>query len=174
MSPQGIASTRTAIDARLPVVIMIGAALNAFIVRAAEQIGANDAQAFGLGISPFQLVTLFVAARLSLAVGDSGRFAPPWFEAIVLVMILVPSSSVSWLALAIYAAAGARHARGERRIGAMLFLGLALSALWSSVVLKWLAAPVTSAEALDVGQMLAVLRPDIVHMDSTFGMGGGI
>lgn len=157
------------VDRVLPALIMVGAAVNGLLVRVVEDAGAGS---LTLGLSPFQIVTLFVAASLSLTRGSDAVPRPRIASALdiaALMLILVPNSAVSWLALALYAAAHVAFQTDERRQGAMLFLALALTALWSSVILRWLAAPVTAAEAILVGQLLAPFRPDIVQTANVIG-----
>lgn len=157
------------LSAIVPTVIMAGAALNALVVRGVESVAAG-AWAPTFGISPFQLVALFVAARLSLGSGAAGRPRHAFVvDALALVLILVPSSALSWLALALYAGSHAVGATDERRLGALLFLALAIAALWSSVVLKWIAGPVTTAEAVMVGKLVSLLRPDITQTGNVIG-----
>ena len=156
------------IGTALPTIIMLGAAANGLAVRVAEGMGGG--LSLDLGIGPFQLLTLLVAAHLSLGSGEPGR---PRFGLLVtvatLLMVLVPSSAVSWLALALYAAVHAAAATGERRQGVLLFLALAAAALWSSVLLKAFAGPVTASEAFLVGKLLQVLRPDVVQTGNVVG-----
>lgn len=156
------------IGTALPTIIMLGVAANGLAVRVAEGMGGGIS--LDLGIGAFQLLTLFVAVHLSLGSGEPGR---PRFGLLVtlatLQMVLVPSSAVSWFALALYAGVHAASATGERRQGALLFLGLAAAALWSSVFLKAFAGPVTASEAFLVGKMLEVLRSDIVQTGNVVG-----
>ncbi len=169
MTAKAITSSAVWTDARLAAIIMVGACVNALLVRVVEQVGIDGQASLSFGISPFQLVTIFVAAHLSLGRGEATRSASPLLDALVLGLILIPSSAVSWLALALYAGATAWRTTDERRMGALLFLGLALTALWSSVLLKWIAAPVTGAEAYVVGLIVSALRPDIVQAANVIG-----
>ena len=84
-------------------------------------------------------------------------------------LILVPSSAVAWAATAFYAAVQAGRTSGPQRTGAVLFLMLGLCALWSSVLLKWIAGPVTTAEATVIGWVMGWLRPDIVQSGNVIG-----
>lgn len=167
--PAVAADAETKYEAAVPALVMVGAALNALVVRAVEAV-ATGTETASLGVGPFQLVTLFVATRLAFGHGASGgrRFAA-FLDAATLALVLVPSSAVSWLALAGYAGLRSIDANGERRQGALLFLALALASLWSSVVLKWIAAPVTAAEAFALGKLLALVRPDIVQTGNVVG-----
>lgn len=157
----------SAID--VPVVIMIGAALNGFVVSVMQHLGAGGGFSLTMGVSPFQIVALLVAARLSAGAGETTRPAPIWLDALVLALILVPSSAVSSATLALYAGHRALHTTAERRIGALLFLALALASVWSSVILKWFALPVTTAEAYLLTQLLQFVRPDVVQFGNVVG-----
>ena len=159
--------TQRAFD--VPVLIMAGAALNALLVTIVATLNAGGSASLTFGISPFQLVALLVAVKLSLGEGTQQRATPVWFDAIVLALVLVPSSAVSWAALALYAAFQAIYTTSERRIGALVFLGLALASIWSSVILKWIALPVTTAEATVLAQVLSVIRPDITQFGNVVG-----
>jgi len=149
---------------------MIGAALNGLIVTIVAGV-AEGGGGLTFGISPFQLVALFVAAKLSLSPDETGPAAAGtlWLESLIVAMILVPSSAVSWLALAIYAGYQTYHSNGGRRTGALIFLAVGLASLWSSVILKWIALPVTTAEAYVLTQALSLLRPDILQVANVVG-----
>lgn len=166
----GVRSAR--LSAHLPALVMAGACLNAFVVRAAEAWVADGQLSLTFGISPFVLVTAFVATKLLLAspAGDDASAAMPWWlDAAALALILVPSSAVSWLALAGYALVVAQRSNGDRRVGAALFVALAASQLWSSILLKWLAGPVTLAEGSLLAAVVSLLRADIVQFGNVIG-----
>ncbi|MDX2156770.1 MAG: hypothetical protein SFW09_09685 [Hyphomicrobiaceae bacterium] len=164
------AANPAAFDARLPAAIMLGGSLNGLAVRIVEELAANGFTSLSLGIGPFQLIALLVAARLCLSPDASEHRLPGWLHAAAVVLLLVPSSSFSWLVVALYAAAQACAASGRQRTGAAVFLAVALCAIWSSVALKWLAAPVTAAEAYVVGQLVGLVRPDIVQSGNVIGI----
>lgn len=155
--------------------VMIAAAANALVGTVMRHLADDAGASLTFGVSPFQLVALFVAAKLMLSSharteAEAGAHATlSWREALVLALILVPSSAVAWAALALYAGTHTLSSTGARRTGALLFLGAALAALWSSVVLKWLALPVTSAEAYVLGQFLQLVRADIVQVGNVVG-----
>ncbi|MCB1484669.1 MAG: hypothetical protein KDJ17_07240 [Hyphomicrobiaceae bacterium] len=157
------------VGAAVPTLVMLGAVVNALAVRIPEAM----AQGHGLldaGIGPFLLVSLFVATRLCMGTGEVGR---PRFalalDAVTVMLVLVPSSAVSWFALLIYAGCQAATSNGERRQGALMFLAIAATALWSSVVMKLIAGPVTTSEAFLLGKLLVGLRPDIVQTGNVIG-----
>ncbi|HRY07980.1 MAG TPA: hypothetical protein P5114_12735 [Hyphomicrobiaceae bacterium] len=155
-------------EVAIPALIMIGAALNGLIVTMSASF-TEGGGGLTFGISPFQIIALFVAARLSLAPDHADGSGTLWLEAFILALILVPSSAVSWLALAVYAAYQAWHANGPRRTGALIFLAVGLTSLWSSVLLKWLALPVTTAETFVIAQLLSLVRADIVQVANVVG-----
>ena len=53
--------------------------------------------------------------------------------------------------------------------GALLFLAIAVASLWSSVILKWFALPVTTGEAFVLGQIMHLIRPDIIQVANVIG-----
>lgn len=170
----GVRTARLA--AHLPALVMAGACLNALVVRAAESFAAEGQLSLSLGISPFVLVAAFVALKLSLAPPTAAGEASPmpwWLDAAALALVLVPSSAVSWLALLCYASLAALRTSGERRIGALLFVALAASQLWSSILLKWLAGPVTLAEGTLLSAVLSLVRADIVQFGNVIGNPAG-
>lgn len=168
MPARSVSVPLTSRQVAIPAVIMIGAALNAFVVTILASLNEGGG-GLTFGISPFQLVAIFVAARLSFEPDETEAPRAPWLEAIVIALILVPSSAVSWFALAIFAGYQAWHSRGARRTGSLIFLAAALASIWSSVILKWLALPVTTAESYLLGQMLLLVRPDIVQVANVVG-----
>lgn len=153
----------------IPALVMAAAALNMLVVAVMTHVTSDAGASLTFGVSPFQLVALLVAMRLSLGAGENLRPSPIWLDAVVLALVLVPSSAVSSAALALYAGYHAWHTTHERRLGTLLFLAMALASLWSSVLLKWLALPVTSAEAFVLAQALHIVRPDIVQMANIVG-----
>lgn len=164
----GIRTARLA--AHLPAFVMAGACLNALVVRAAEAFAADGQLSLSLGISPFVLVAAFVAVKLSLAPPAPADDAMAWWlDAAALALVLVPSSAVSWLALLCYASLAAVRSTGERRVGAVLFVALAASQLWSSILLKWLAGPIALAEGSLLAALLRLVRPDIVQYGNVIG-----
>lgn len=170
----GVRTARLA--AHLPALVMAGACLNALVVRAAEAFAADGQLSLSFGISPFVLVAAFIAVKLSLAPPASAREAnatPWWLDAAALALVLVPSSAVSWLALLCYASLVALRDTGDRRIGAVLFVALAASQLWSSILLKWLAGPVTLAEGSLLSAVLSLVRADVVQFGNVIGSPAG-
>ncbi|MFV0298208.1 MAG: hypothetical protein ACK5JT_19050 [Hyphomicrobiaceae bacterium] len=155
-------------DAAVAVLLLLGGALNGLAVRVIDGI-ETDTLSITLGLSPFQLIAVGVAARLVIVGQGQARRLPIAADVLALALILVPSSSVAWAGVGLYSAVAAMHWTGERRLGALLFLGLAVTSLWSSVLLKWLAAPVTGLEAWMVGQVIHIFRPDIVQSGNVIG-----
>lgn len=158
---------------RLPVLLLAGGCLNGFAVRIVESLAAGQVS-LSLGLSPFEVIAPIVAVKLSWppaahAVLPDASASLGWAEIVTLVLILVPSSAVAWAAVAGYAALHARRSHGLARTGALLFAALAACALWSSVALKAMAGPVTSAEAFVVGHLVALVRPDIVQSGNVIG-----
>lgn len=164
-------TSAAAIADRVPLtaVIMFGGALNGLAVRLIEGMVNGGATSFGLGVGPFVLIALAVAARFSFDAPSAAPIVPAWVNALALTMLLVPSSAISWAVVAGYAAVVARRTTDRARTGALLFLAMGLTALWSSVALKWLATPITTAEASLVTAVVGWLRPDIVQAGNVIG-----
>ncbi len=155
-------------DFGVAAMILIGGALNGLMVKIIEGL-ESGVVSLTLGLSPFQIIALLVAGRLVL-VGRGRALALPWWcDGLALGLMLVPSSAVAWAGVGLYASMAAVRWSGERRTGALLFLALAATALWSSVMLKWFSGPVTSAEAWVVGQVVGLLRPDIIQTGNVIG-----
>ena len=156
------------------IVVLVGAALNGFVVRVIEAIKLHGGESLLFGISPFELIALAVASMLLVCADDAVDHHPVgWPEGATLLALLVPSSAVSWAALAAYSALLAWRWHGTQRTGALLFLGLAVTALWGSVAIKWLAGPITALEAQAVTALLAPLRSDITVSQNLMGVVGG-
>ena len=160
------------LSAHLPLVILAGLMLNglAVVVAGALKSAAGPSMLFGL--SPFQLVTVLAAVAL-VARGKTSLPRNAWLEAPVVFLALIPSSTVAWGALMIYAGFLVWKTRGEQRIGAALFAGLAATSLWSAVGMSWLAGPITSFEALMVANFLSFAVPDVDWSGNVVGPEGG-
>lgn len=156
---------------RLPDVLLAGGCLNGLVVRLVEGASSGGTSSLTFGLGPFEIIVCLAALRLILRSREDRRTDAGWPEIVALAIFLLPSSAVSWAGLAFYAGIEARRTLGERRTGALLLLGLAVCSLWSSVFLKWLAAPVTTAEAVLIGQIAHVLRPEIVQHGNVIGNG---
>lgn len=169
----GSAGTSAGLERVIPAALLAGGALNGFAARVADAWSA-DGLAWPLpGLGPIELVCIAVAAHL-VARAVAGRGPNLGVaELAFLALLLVPSSSVSWAATAGYAVVVAARTSGESRAGALLFLALAAVALWSSNGLKLLAVPVTSAEAWLTGQVIGLVRDDVVQAGNVVGVPGG-
>ena len=157
----------------IPVVLLVGGALNGFAVRIMESARNSGADTILFGISPFELIALGVAAALIWRCSEPIQHHVGWPEALALAAFLLPSSALAWIGVMGYAAYIAQQSQNERRLGALLFVALAATALWSSVFIKWFAAPITSVEAHVVVALLAPLRPDVSVSANLMGVIGG-
>lgn len=143
----------------LPVLVVLGAALNGFTVRIVEAIQTGTGAGLALGASPFELIAVGVGAYL-IATAQHAELNPPRlpvFEGAALLALLVPSSLFSWLVLVVYSAYLTWRTRGQARQGAMLVLALAVCAIWASILIRWFAVPLTSAEAALMTGVLSLL-----------------
>jgi len=157
----------------VPVVLLVGGVLNGFAVRIIESIRINGLDTLLFGISPFELIAAGVACHLLIASARTIDITPSWPEALALAFFLVPSSTVSWMGVALYGAWRASQTDGEARIGAILFSALGITALWASVFMNWFAGPITTIEAHVVTGLLQVVRPDVSVSANLMGVVGG-
>lgn len=141
--------------------ILVGASLNGFAVHVADALQGERALTVLLGVSPFDAITLAVAAALLAAQTDElpERLGP--VEILTLVLIAIPSSAFSWLAVFLYSARLALKTTGSARAGAILFAGLGLTSLWASIGIRLAEAEITSLEALIVSNILMLFRGDV-------------
>ena len=165
-------STGHWLAANLPLVILVGLTLNGLAVTVAGAFKDADGPSLLLGLSPFQLATVLAAVAL-IARGAQHLPRSAWAETFAVILALVPSSAVSWGALALYAAYLAFRTRDVQRIGALLFTGLAATSLWSAVAMNWLATPITSFEALMVANLMSFIVPDVSWSGNVVGPTGG-
>mgnify|MGYP001814079411 FL=1 len=118
------------------------------------------------------MATLLAAAALTAR--DTSRLPHnACIEAIVVFLALVPSSAVSWGALALYAAYLVVKTKNAQRIGALLFAGLVATSLWSAVAMNWFAMPITSFEALMIANLLSFAISDVSWSGNVVGPTGG-
>ncbi len=158
---------------KLPAMLLLGGALNGFVVRIAEQWHLNAGQAALFGISPFELIAIAVAAYLYFECPNPARIGFGLAEILFLTALMIPSSTFSWAATAVYAFYHAGRSGSGERTASLLFLGLALCSIWSSVIMKWISVPVTAFEANIIWYMLSFFRDDIQLDGNVMGIPGG-
>lgn len=173
MAMPAIDRARAIPAATLTAVLFAGGALNGFAARILESWRLHGGSELLLGISPFELIVVWIA--LDLVLRDRAQAAPltGWAECLLLAGLMLPSSTASWAALACYAGHTAWRNGGATRLGALLIVGLSATALWSAVFVSWLAHAITSAEATLVAGLLAPVRPDIFHVGNIVGVADG-
>ncbi len=153
--------------------VLVGGAINGFAVRAIESWQINGFGSIFFGLSPFELVAMFVAASLIASSGKEATAAGAKIgpiEILAAAALLVPSSAVSWGVVAAYALYLSLQTTGRVRLGALFFLGLAATCLWSSVVLKFFAGPITTVEATPVGWILSIFKSGVVQSGNVVGV----
>lgn len=155
-----IVLTRGAVAALL----LVGGCLNGMISQAESNWRTEGAvtlmQFFGFGF--FVPFSIYVAMKLVNEAGDLLPRRALGLAALVYgVLILAPSSLVSWLSVAAFAAWIAVHAPLKPRIGALLFLALALVMIWTSAGVKLFIDRVTAFDAWILQHMLMMLSFDI-------------
>jgi hypothetical protein len=154
-------------------VLLTGACLNGLIVRIQEAWQLHGFEEPLLGVSPFEIVAIVLGAVLLAQSEPASKERWPWLELTLAALLLLPSSSVTWFAIAAYATWRAVWAKGQQRTGFVLFLAVAACSIWSSVLLKWVADAAASLEAHIVWAMLAPWRPDIEVTGNVVGVPTG-
>jgi hypothetical protein len=150
--------------------LLVGAAMNGFAARIIEHWQTGAPASLFLGISPFEVIAVAVGALLVMRAPAALILRPGIAEVLAAGTLLIPSSAAAWGALAAYAVYVAWNARDDLRRGALVFLLLAAAALWSSVVLKALALPITALEASVVGALLALFKTTAVVTGNVVGI----
>jgi hypothetical protein len=158
-----------------PVALLVAGCVNGFAAQVTESLqseGIRSAPFFG--VSPFELITICIAVTLMMGSKSEARYSGfGWVEGAAAAAILVPSGSFSWCVVAVYAVYVARRGDAGQRNGAYLFAGLALAALWTSIVAKWFAMAFTTLDAILVHKVLAVLQDNFEQADNIVGHSGG-
>ena len=159
----------------VPVALLVGGCVNGLAAQVVDSLqGEGIKSAPFFGISPFELITICIAVNLMAGARSQARFSGfGWVEGVVAAAILVPSGSFSWFVVAAYAAYVAWRGSAGQRVGACLFAGLALDALWTSIVAKWFAMAFTTLDASLVHTLLAALQDNIEQVDNIVGERGG-
>ena len=144
--------------------LLAGGCLNGMIAQAESNWRIEGAvtliQFFGFGF--FVPFSIYVAMKL---LNDGGDALPPRSLGLAALIyaatVLVPSSLVSWLSVALFATWIAWHAPLKPRIGALLFLALALVMIWTSAGVKLFIDRVTAFDAWMLQHLLMLLSFDI-------------
>jgi hypothetical protein len=158
----------------ISVALLVAGCVNGFVTQITETLYSQGLKsAFQLfGISPFELITIGIAASLLMEPKPESRERGfGWTDGIAAAAILIPSSSFSWSVVAIYAACVALRPGARQRAGACLFAGLAVCALWTSVAAKWFSMAFTTLDAILVQKVLAILQDNIEQADNIVGRG---
>ena len=158
---------------RLPALLLCGGVINGFLVRVIEAYKMTGDSPVLFGISPFELITIGVAALLYFEAPEKSKTEPGLAELLFLVAILVPSSALSWIATIIYGAYHALRTKDEERTATLLIIALGLCAIWSSIIMKWIAVPITGIEASIVWHAISFLKNDIAINGNIIGMPDG-
>ena len=163
-------------DGRLAAVLLAGGALNGVVYRVVEAFKhpGGEAPFEFLGISPFELLVVTVAAQL---LWQSGPMAfGRWGAACVvacMALIWWPSSLISWPLTGALAGIVLVQARGRARAGAILFAALAAWEVWSAILEPLAANSLVDSDALFVAGLLSVVREGVVHAGNIVGAAGG-
>ena len=163
-------------DRLLPILILLGGCLNGLAARMVETIAVEGFASPLPGVSPFEALAMVAAARLLLIGQAAQNTLPPrlWMaHGLTLAAILYPSSTLSWAATAAYALCMACVLAGPARRGALLFAALAASAIWSIVMARWLALPITTQEAVVTAALHNLLGNEVSQIGNIVGSAGG-
>jgi hypothetical protein len=126
--------------------------LIAEIGRSLQEQGWNSAAGlFGIGF----YFPAIICIALSKMQTESSSISTPFQKNIAVltsclfcVLILVPSSLVSWLGVGLYATIISFMCRNDAKIGAILFAALALCALWTNFGFKIFVTPLTNLDTI--------------------------
>ncbi|MEO1544866.1 MAG: hypothetical protein AAFR75_12735 [Pseudomonadota bacterium] len=167
-------TTPAALATPILLLILLGGCLNGFAVRISEAVNVQGMATVFLGISPFDLIVLFAAVTLiwenrptTEQAGSHVTIGAP--EVIAIAALMIPSSATSWLVVALYATYQYTRLADDRRTGLLFFAGLAMTSLWSSVVMKIIGTPVTSVEAAIVALVLSTFTDGVVQSGNVVG-----
>ena len=158
------------LQTRMPAILLLGGALNGFVVRVIESWHLSGASAIFFGISPFELITIAVAAILYTETTKPSEFNAGPAELLFLTALLLPSSSASWLATLCYAIFHAMRSRNNERCATLLFAALSACSIWSSILMKWIAVPVTNFEASLIWHSVSLFRSDLILDGNIIGI----
>jgi len=157
----------------LPAILLVGASLNGLAVRVLEAWQLHGFEQPLMGVSPFELLAIFVGARALLQDTVVPERWFPFPELALGAAMLLPSSTAAWFAVAAYSVLRAWTADGERWTGFFVFAALAACSIWSSVLLKWWEGPASAFDAHAVFALLTWLRPDLVVTGNVVGVPEG-
>lgn len=157
------------------VLLLVGGALNGLAARMLESWYVEGAGSSLFGISPFEVIVLAVASFFALTGANeqpqnhqAKAIGLP--ELLTAAALLIPSSAVAWAAVAFYAAVTMTRCEGRQRTAMILFLILALCALWSSLVLKFAGGYFTTFEAWVVGIALSTFMSGVLQSGNVVGV----
>ncbi|MEL7049028.1 MAG: hypothetical protein AAFO75_08735 [Pseudomonadota bacterium] len=159
-------------------IILLGGCINGYAVHITEAMIVPGMASLFLGLSPFDLIVVFVATSLILEATEppdpsrqtsEASIGIGWADAFAVIALLIPSSTVSWCVVAAYAGYRAFQSSGPRQVGLMFFIVLALCSLWSSVGMKVFGVTITSLEAAVVATLLSTFKDGVVHTGNVVG-----
>lgn len=163
-------TTRSTLTHIARLTVLIGGVLNGYAVRMIEAYQAGGFTGSILGITLFEIITVAISASLIASDDTVDGTGPGAVEVLAALLLLNTSSALSWLVVAGYAGHLAWRNPGPTRVGALLFLALAASCLWSSIVLKLVALPLTSLEAAAVAALLSMFKPGVTQFANVVGV----
>jgi len=124
-----------------------------------------------------ELGTLLPLITLALLVGLSGRRQhlpeAPLSGVLFALAVLIPSSTICWLAVALFALRLAAMAGGRMRVGLVLLAGVAGVALWQVFDERLLGSALTLPDAIVMTPLLGLLRAGVERSGNIVGVAGG-
>ena len=99
-----------------------------------------------LGLSPLELLAIFMAARLALSTREADS-ASPWVIWPAALLLLPPSGAGAWIVLGLVGLAQAQRTHGEARAGYLLFAMLGVAQLWVTIGFKVASGPLLALDA---------------------------
>ena len=125
-------------------IVLLACCVNGFVERMVAD-ARSPSPTMLLGLSPFELLIIFVAIRelRKTSALDSARLA----HFLTAGCLLIPSGAVAWVALGAFALWLAARAPANERFGPLLFIGLAVGELWVTVGFKLFATELLAIDA---------------------------
>jgi hypothetical protein len=134
--------------------VCLAACAGGLLARVVEDL-SGAAPTLLLGLSPLELLIIFVAARALAQAGAGERIGAP--HALAALGLLVPSGAAAWIALGAFALWRSLWENAQARFALLLFAALALSELWMSVGFKTVASLLLPLDAQMTAYVLGLV-----------------
>ncbi|MDB5571271.1 MAG: hypothetical protein JWN93_2454 [Hyphomicrobiales bacterium] len=150
-----MATVRTLPRPSATLLVCLAACAGGLLGRVMEDLSGAE-QTLLLGLSPLELLVIFVAARLVMS-GDPAEAGVGAPHALAAVGLLAPSGALAWGVLGAFASWRAIGASAPVRTGLLLLAALAVSEAWMSVGFKTVAGHLLALDAQVAAVTLALL-----------------